>query len=187
MKYTIPLGEAYQLKAKAHEQYQMRGKRAGGNYTGLEMTSRFFYGNLGEYAFYALLKQAGKSAKYDPPQSTTDDGDFLLHMASGHQFKVDVKTGSQDRYQYFLLYESQIKRHGVYNFYVAVNLFNDQTEAKILGYCKYHQLRFSRTGFRTDAPRPTWYMRYADLKPIDELLDQMLTGEVQAPAWWLDL
>lgn len=169
-KYMKSIQITDEMLVKAHEWEAIvtRGMKAGGNYTGLEIKNRFFYGYLGELALFSFLKTAGKKCEYNV-ELTGKSGrqDFTFHFPIGAR-SIDTKTTSKPTYPYFLLAKSQPHP---YDYYIGIRL--GDTVAQICGVCSLSDCYEPRVfgGGILD-----YWLPFEKMRPIEPFIDKMEAG-----------
>lgn len=129
------------------------------NYTRLNIDDRYYYGYLGEIAFWKVLHDHHSNYKYEPKFDGKSDGcDFIVNGK-----KVDVKTASKSTYRNIMLPKSQwVSKYRDY--YVGVQINGD--EAIIHGYCTHSDFKESEFGRGV----VTMYNSFDSLKPIGDII-----------------
>lgn len=142
------------------------------NYTGISKEDRYYFGYLGELAFWKVLYQNNKEYQYEPKfDGLSDDRDFFIFI-KGKKKKVDIKTASKGFYKNIMLPKKQwLKKKSDY--YIGIRLEGDT--ANIFGYCKHSNFKEQNTF--GDNMIVTMYKSLSELNPIETLLKKIDKAE----------
>lgn len=135
-----------------------------------QRVEKVYVGKVGEEVLREYFLGVGlPAAEIDyniyPGTSSIDETDLRVGP-----FLVDVKVGTQTFHKRLLVVKQYFDNKHQSDFYVALNLYDAETNAIIYGFADRAEIAKAPTGaFDRINPVPDYYLFYDNLRPIEEL------------------
>ena len=159
----IALDHKVRKAGRVHESTILKIVSATPNYTGLHEPDRFYISYLSEWSFDSYLNKKGIVHKwlYYADGKSHHEPDFI---AQGKEIQVKGFRGAYKNHVMTPKKQFDIK---IYPYYVGVRISDDETNAKILGYC-------FPTDFTLDTSQrvPCMKCHIRKLRDLEELWDK---------------
>lgn len=158
----VAIAEAIERKVKANFKRDR-------NYTGLKADRRYYFGALGELAFYKAITSRFIKMRYEPAtDGKADKCDFNVWV-KGSMVDLDIKTASQATHSYLMVPAAQIAKHPV-TVYVAARV--DGNEVEFLGYAYLRDLEATDITDKLGLKTKTCGIPFDQLRPIEHIFEQ---------------